>query len=54
MSLEARLQAASAEFQRLQSDLSVAVDARQRLEAQLSENEAVKKVRGMRVGCSWY
>jgi len=42
--LQARLQAVSAEYQKLQSDLSVAVDSRQRLDAQLQENEMVKKV----------
>jgi len=41
--MQARLQAASAEYQKLQSDLSVVVDSRQRLEAQLQENEMVKK-----------
>jgi chaperonin cofactor prefoldin len=45
MSLPARLQAASSEYQRLQTDLSNAVEARQRLDAQLSENELVNKVR---------
>jgi hypothetical protein len=45
MSLEARLQAASTDYQRLQAELSNAVEARQRLDAQLSENELVKKVR---------
>ena len=45
MSLPARLQAASSEYQKLQVDLSNAVEARQRLDAQLSENELVKKVR---------
>ena len=45
MSLQARAQAATAEFQRLQSELSEAVEARERLEAQLNENEQVKKVR---------
>jgi prefoldin beta subunit len=45
MSLPARLQAASSDYQRLQADLSNAVEARQRLEAQLSENELVNKVR---------
>lgn len=45
MSLEARLQAASAEYQKLQIDYSNAVEARQKLDAQLSENELVKKVR---------
>ncbi len=44
MSLQARLQAASTDYQRLQADLSNAVEARQRLDAQLSENELVKKV----------
>ncbi|KAF8472190.1 prefoldin subunit 6 [Russula ochroleuca] len=43
MSLPARLQAASSEYQRLQTDLSNAVEARQRLDAQLSENELVNK-----------
>ncbi|KAI9452121.1 prefoldin subunit 6 [Lactarius psammicola] len=43
MSLEARLQAASSDYQKLQADLSSAVEARQRLDAQLSENELVKK-----------
>ncbi|KIL71810.1 hypothetical protein M378DRAFT_155425 [Amanita muscaria Koide BX008] len=42
-SLQAKLQAASAEFQKLQADLSNAVEIRQRLEARLSENELVKK-----------
>lgn len=42
--LQARLQAASAEYQKLQNDLSTAVDSRQRLDAQLQENEMVKKV----------
>ena len=45
MSLAARLQVASTDYQRLQADLSNAVEARQRLDAQLSENELVKKVR---------
>jgi len=44
MSLEAKLQQASIEYQKLQADLSKAVEARQRLDAQLSENELVKKV----------
>ncbi len=43
--LQDRLQKASTEFQKLQGDLSNAVEARQRLDAQLSENELVKKVR---------
>lgn len=42
--LQARLQAGSTEYQKLQSDLSVAVDSRQRLDAQFQENEMVKKV----------
>ncbi|KAI0698641.1 prefoldin subunit 6, partial [Earliella scabrosa] len=41
--LQERLQAASAEFQKIQTDLTLAVDARQKLDAQLSENELVKK-----------
>jgi prefoldin beta subunit len=45
MSLEARLQAASSDYQKLQADMSNAVEARQRLDAQLSENELVKKAR---------
>ena len=45
MSLQARAQAATTEFQRLQSELSEAVEAREKLEAQLNENELVKKVR---------
>jgi len=42
-SLQAKLQAVSTEFQRIQADLAVSIDARQRLEAQQSENELVKK-----------
>jgi chaperonin cofactor prefoldin len=45
MSLAARLQVTSTDYQRLQADLSSVVEARQRLDAQLSENELVKKVR---------
>ncbi|KAF9015494.1 Prefoldin, partial [Cyathus striatus] len=41
--LAIKLQQVSAEFQKLQADLSKAVDARQKLEAQFSENELVKK-----------
>ncbi|RPD77142.1 hypothetical protein L226DRAFT_459505 [Lentinus tigrinus ALCF2SS1-7] len=41
--LQERLQTASTEFQKIQADLSLAVDARQKLDAQLSENELVKK-----------
>ncbi|KAJ7786190.1 Prefoldin [Mycena metata] len=43
MSLQVKLQTASSEYQKLQADLSNAVEARQRLDAQLSENELVKK-----------
>jgi hypothetical protein len=43
MSLQARLQAASAEYQKLQAELSSVVEARGRLDAQLNENESVKK-----------
>ena len=43
-SLQIKLQLASAEFQKTQGELSTAVEARQRLDAQLSENELVKKV----------
>jgi prefoldin beta subunit len=41
--LQAELQAASIEFQKLQVDLANLVESRQKLEAQLSENELVKK-----------
>ncbi|KAH9830516.1 prefoldin subunit 6 [Rhodofomes roseus] len=41
--LQDRLQSASADFQKIQNDMATAVDARQRLEAQQSENELVKK-----------
>jgi hypothetical protein len=44
-SLQERLRVASTEFEKLQADHSLAIAARQRLEAQLTENEAVKKVR---------
>ena len=44
MSLDAKLQQTSVDYQKLQVDLSKAVEARQRLDAQLSENELVKKV----------
>ena len=43
-SAQDQLQAATKVFQKLQSDLSNVVEARQRLDAQLSENELVKKV----------
>jgi hypothetical protein len=44
MSLGARLQSKSTEYQKLQGDLAVFVDKRTRLDTQLSENEMVKKV----------
>lgn len=44
MSLGLRLQAATSEYQKLETDLSNTVEARQKLDAQLSENEQVKKV----------
>ncbi|KAJ6574992.1 Prefoldin [Mycena capillaripes] len=43
MSLQVKLQTASSEYQKLQADLSNVVEARQRLDAQLSENDLVKK-----------
>jgi prefoldin beta subunit len=43
-SLVARLQTATSDYQKFQADLSNVVEARQRLETQLSENELVKKV----------
>ncbi|KAL5495890.1 YKE2 [Sanghuangporus weigelae] len=42
-SLEARLQDASAAYQKLQAELAAAVEARQKLDAQLTETSAVKK-----------
>jgi prefoldin beta subunit len=44
MSLAIKLQTASSDFQKLQNDMTKAVEARQKLDAQLSENELVKKV----------
>lgn len=44
MSLAIRLQSASSDFQKLQASMAETVDVRQKLEAQLSENELVKKV----------
>lgn len=44
MSLTIKLQSATSDFQKLQADMAKAVEARQKLEAQLSENELVKKV----------
>jgi len=45
MSLTSKLQTASSDFQKLQEKLAKIVEVRQKLEAQLSENELVKKVR---------
>ena len=45
LQLQERLQVATGEYQRLQGELSDVVEARQKLDAQLSENELVKKVR---------
>jgi chaperonin cofactor prefoldin len=45
MSLEGKLQEASQDFQKLQVDLSNAIEARQQLDAQLAENELVKKAK---------
>ncbi|KAF8739371.1 hypothetical protein AX14_009936 [Amanita brunnescens Koide BX004] len=45
--VQAKLQAASTDFQKLQLDLANAVEARRRLETQLSENELVKKEFGI-------
>ena len=45
--VQAKLQAASTDFQKLQLDLANVIEARQRLEAQFSENELVKKVHQM-------
>ncbi|KAJ3721525.1 prefoldin subunit 6 [Lentinula raphanica] len=42
-SLREKLQAASVEYQKTQLDLSNAVEARQKLDTQLAENELVKK-----------
>ncbi|OSX68155.1 hypothetical protein POSPLADRAFT_1052284 [Postia placenta MAD-698-R-SB12] len=41
--LQIRLQNATTDYQKIQNDISAAVEARQRLDAQLSENELVKK-----------
>jgi len=46
MSLEIRLQAATSEYQKIETDLTNAVEIRQKLDAQLTENEQVKKVSG--------
>ena len=45
--LQTRLQVLSAEYQKLQGDLSDIVENRQRLDAQLSENQLVEKVRAI-------
>lgn len=45
MSLEERIQLATAAYQKLQNELSVCVEARQRLDTQLTETGVVKKVR---------
>ncbi|KAF8529122.1 prefoldin subunit 6 [Hysterangium stoloniferum] len=42
-SLDARLQVATSEYQKIETELSNAVEVRQQLDAQLSENEQVKK-----------
>ncbi|ORY72441.1 Prefoldin [Leucosporidium creatinivorum] len=42
-SLEAKLQAGTKEFQKIQTEYGKAVEHRQRLDAQKSESEAVKK-----------
>ncbi|KIO24015.1 hypothetical protein M407DRAFT_244589 [Tulasnella calospora MUT 4182] len=42
-SLEERLETTTEEYQKLQKDLSAAVENRQRLDAQLTENEQVQK-----------
>ncbi|KAJ8591497.1 Prefoldin [Rhizopogon salebrosus TDB-379] len=43
MSLEFRFQSASTDYQKIQTELASFVDSRTRLDAQLSENEMVKK-----------
>lgn len=43
LKVQERLQAATAEYQKLQAELAAVVEARQKLDAQLSENELVKK-----------
>lgn len=44
MSLEIKLQEASQDFQKLQIDLAHAIETRQQLGAQLSENKQVQEV----------
>lgn len=41
---QAKIQALSTEYQKIEEELSGAVEDRQKLEAQLKENEMVKKV----------
>ncbi|KAL2108014.1 hypothetical protein VUR80DRAFT_4367 [Thermomyces stellatus] len=41
--LQAQIEKASAEYQKLQQDLSAAVQSRQKLDSQRQENEGVKK-----------
>ncbi|CAG8464868.1 27169_t:CDS:2 [Gigaspora margarita] len=43
MSLEARLEAATTEYQKLQKDITNAVENLQKLDSQLQENEIVQK-----------
>ena len=45
--LQDRLNSASTDYQRIQNELSVVVEARQKLDAQRSENELVKQVRNV-------
>lgn len=42
--VQAKLQALSEEYQKLQQELQTAIDARQRIEAQRQENVGVQKV----------
>lgn len=44
MATPIQLQQLSLDLQNIQADLSKAIEARQRLDAQLSENELVQKV----------
>ncbi|KAL7419878.1 Prefoldin subunit 6 [Cryptotrichosporon argae] len=43
LTVQAKLQASSRDFQKIEADLAGTVEARQRLDAQLSENELVLK-----------
>lgn len=47
MSLQERIQNVAQEFQKLQADMAKAVEARERLGTQQSENELVKNVRDL-------